>query len=218
VAIAALVLALSPCLSSAAYADDVPAAREVYQRGVRYYDLGELEKALAAFKEAYLLYESPAFLFNIGLCERKLGHRTEAMAVFRTYLRLSPDASDRAQVEHTIAELEAEAARAVAPPPAPSPSRGSGRALRIASLTVGAVGVAGLATGIGLSAAAAGRAQDLARLAMQGATFVPSLDQDRLAFRAGGIATLTVGGIMTAVGAAVLIVGVVKGRRRTHEP
>jgi tetratricopeptide (TPR) repeat protein len=101
-------------------------AKQAYVEGTRQYDVGEYAKALANFKKAYLLYEEPAFLFNMALCYRQLGQKRDAVGAYKSYLRKVYDVPNRAEVQRIIATLEAEIAsepaRSAAPPePQPSP-------------------------------------------------------------------------------------------------
>ena len=65
------------------------------------------------------------FLFNLGQCERQLGHPDEAIRFYHSFLREQPKAPNRQDVLHKIEEMEAlqKAKPAetdkVAPPPAP---------------------------------------------------------------------------------------------------
>src|SRR6202012_3844268 len=89
-----------------ASAEDKAAARAAFAEGQRRYDLNEFEAALAAFKQAYLAYEEPVFLYNIAQCYRQLGNRTEAIKFYRSYLRKVPDAANRREVQELVATLE----------------------------------------------------------------------------------------------------------------
>ncbi len=113
------------------------AAKARFMAGQKHYNLNEFPEALREFKEAYRLYSDPVFLFNLGQCERQLGHAEEAIRFYRNYLREQPKAQNRAEVQRRIDELEtalkakqAEAEKAVvpaapaeaaAPPPSPPP-------------------------------------------------------------------------------------------------
>jgi tetratricopeptide (TPR) repeat protein len=119
-ALVALLLGVSP-----AYADEPPAAphaeqdtaaRAAYLEGARHFDLAEYQAALESFKRSYQLSGAPALLYNIGQCHLHLGQRAEALHFYRTYLQLSPDTTDRAQVERLIVTLEAPAPSATPPP------------------------------------------------------------------------------------------------------
>jgi tetratricopeptide (TPR) repeat protein len=103
-----------------------PEARLHYERGIAHYNLGEFPAAIDELKQAYALSNAPGLLFNLAQAERLAGQPDQALYFYRTYLRLEPDAPNRADVEHRIDEMEkAVAARAEAPPakaPAPPPS------------------------------------------------------------------------------------------------
>jgi hypothetical protein len=111
------------------------AAKDHFVAAQKLYDLGKFEAALAEYDAAYSAKPLPALLFNIAQCHRNLGRKERAVFFFRRYLELSPAAKNRADVEASIAELEAdlrdeeEAAAAaaaakraaLAPPPVPPP-------------------------------------------------------------------------------------------------
>jgi tetratricopeptide (TPR) repeat protein len=108
------------------------AARSAFEHGSRSYNLGDYEDALASFREAYRISGEPAFLFNIGQCQRSLHHYEEAEMSFRAYLRESrslPSAT-RDQVQKLIAAMEKaiEEQRAKIPPTGTVPPEGGGSA------------------------------------------------------------------------------------------
>jgi tetratricopeptide (TPR) repeat protein len=93
--------------SSIASADDVAEAKRLYSSGVRHFDLGEFEAALTDFKEGYRHQDNPAFLYNVAHCYRFLkGHEEDAIKFYKSYLRRMPKASNRTEVEDTIAMLQ----------------------------------------------------------------------------------------------------------------
>src|SRR5436305_13211216 len=122
------VIAVSVLLSLTARAEDKEAARKAYLEGQKYYNLAQYGDALEAFKRAYWNYEEPTFLYNIAQCHRALKHKSEAIDFYRSYLRKSPDARNRAEVQRIIAELEAaltqERALSTAPPQGTLPTDG----------------------------------------------------------------------------------------------
>jgi tetratricopeptide (TPR) repeat protein len=83
-------------------------ARALFEKARRQYEVGQFEEALDNFSLAYERAPLPGFLFNIGQCHRNLGHPQRATFAFRQYLRLAPDAPDRAAVEKLIQDLESE--------------------------------------------------------------------------------------------------------------
>ncbi len=103
-----LVVLLVMALVGAAHADKKDTAREAFHEGTRRYDIGDFGGALKAFKEAYLNYEDPAFLFNIAQCQRALGDKLEALRTYRVFVsKLPPGSRQRAQVEKITVELQA---------------------------------------------------------------------------------------------------------------
>jgi tetratricopeptide (TPR) repeat protein len=100
-----LVAALVLLQALPAHAGDRAGARAAFTRGTQYYNLGEYKAALDAFRQAYLDYPDPTFLYNIGQCQRLLGRRADAIRSFKAYLRES-DPPSRSSVEKLIAALE----------------------------------------------------------------------------------------------------------------
>lgn len=88
------------------HADAADDAKELYQRGAALYREGQYEKAIALFREAYRRHPYPELVYNTGQAHEKLGDTARALESFREYLRLAPDASDRATVEKHIQALE----------------------------------------------------------------------------------------------------------------
>ncbi|WP_223642014.1 tetratricopeptide repeat protein [Corallococcus sp. EGB] len=80
-------------------------AREKFSEGNLAYDLGEFDRALKAFSEAYRLKPLPAFLFNIAQCHRQLNNPSRAAFFYRRYLALSEGEPANAD---TVRELTAE--------------------------------------------------------------------------------------------------------------
>jgi hypothetical protein len=107
-------------------------AKARFMSGQSHYNLNELPEALADFKDGYRLFPDPVFLFNLGQCERQLGHFDEAIRFYRNFLREQPKAANRQEVLHKIEEMEAASksrpaeADKPAPPlvaPAPEPAK-----------------------------------------------------------------------------------------------
>src|SRR5438552_1892625 len=73
-------------------------ARELYELGLRHYNLGEYEPAIEAFKSAYLLSQASGLLLNIAQAQRLAGHCSQAALFYRNYLRAEPDSPHRAEV------------------------------------------------------------------------------------------------------------------------
>ncbi|MEO6954328.1 MAG: tetratricopeptide repeat protein [Polyangia bacterium] len=87
------------------HATDKDAARKAFTEGSHFYDVADFGHALEAFKRAYFAWDDPNILYNIAQCQRALGDRALAVDAYRSYLRKSPRATNRADVEHRIAEL-----------------------------------------------------------------------------------------------------------------
>src|SRR5439155_26759054 len=67
----------------------------------------------------------PSFLFNIAQCYRQVGDKPNAIRFYRTYLRETPSAPNRDEVNRLISTLEravAEEQMAKANQPAPAPA------------------------------------------------------------------------------------------------
>jgi tetratricopeptide (TPR) repeat protein len=128
---AILLLFVAAPLGSAAWAAQGPApatpsARELTERGLAHYNVGEYDQAIEAFKQAYLMSNEPGLLFNIAQSYRLKGDCNQALQAYKSYLRADP-AANRAKIEARIAEMEKcvqekGAARPTVPPEAPPPS------------------------------------------------------------------------------------------------
>jgi tetratricopeptide (TPR) repeat protein len=103
---------------------DATAAREHYEKGTKFYDIGKYEEAIREFEAAYEAKSDPAFIYNLAQSHRLAGHSTEALQLYRNYLRYVPKAPNRADIEERIRGLEktiAERPGQSAPPPAVTP-------------------------------------------------------------------------------------------------
>ncbi|HZI15023.1 MAG TPA: tetratricopeptide repeat protein [Myxococcus sp.] len=103
--------------------DPEAVARRVFEQAQREYDLGNFEKALEGYSEAYRLVSAPALLFNIGQCHRQLGRYERAAFFYRRYLALEPDSPDAPMVTGLIQQMEAKQAESAQArtPAAPTP-------------------------------------------------------------------------------------------------
>ena len=121
------VVLLAPGVASAQAGDvEQPAAtddeaRGLFLAGQAAYGRADFDAALGHFERAYELSGRAELLFNIGLAAQRARRRERALEAFREYLRLVPDAPNRADVEARIAEVEElVAASPDAPPDGPS--------------------------------------------------------------------------------------------------
>src|SRR6476661_6658016 len=94
----ALVLAvLLACRIARADGDREAEAKQLYKDAVTQYDLGEYDRAIEKFKAAYELSPAPRLLFDIAQAYRLKGSNCRnAVQFYRTYLRIAPDADNRA--------------------------------------------------------------------------------------------------------------------------
>jgi hypothetical protein len=106
VALGGAVLAGVGPLATPAHADDPQRAKELFQEGTRYFDLGQFDKAIDAFQSGYREKPDPIFLFNIAQAYRLSGDASKALFFYKGYLRNSPKAHNRADVEQKIQALQ----------------------------------------------------------------------------------------------------------------
>lgn len=89
---------------------DDAAARQHFVAARGLYDIGRFEDAAREFQEAYRLSRRAELLYNIYVAHRDAGHRGEATAALRDYLREMPDAPDRVNLAARLESLEAQLA------------------------------------------------------------------------------------------------------------
>lgn len=80
-----------------------------FSEGVRAYEAGKYEEALAAFESAYELNPRPELKYNIAASMDKLGLKYTAIQRYQEYVAEAPQATDRAKVERHIEKLRAQA-------------------------------------------------------------------------------------------------------------
>ena len=89
----------------------VEEARDQFVVGMRAFDAGDYAVAIEKFRVAFEASPRPAILFNIAVCQERLGQLDGALGSYRIYLRetapdLTPDL--RLEVEQKIRALETE--------------------------------------------------------------------------------------------------------------
>jgi len=95
-----------------------PAEEKAFAEGLRRYDAGDARGAAQAWQDGYAIGRDPAFLVRIGEAQEKAGAPAEAAASYERYLKESPDAADRPEIEARIRRLAPAAPPgATAPPP-----------------------------------------------------------------------------------------------------
>lgn len=102
-----LALALAAVLA-AAPASDLTEAKRLYADARVAYDAGRFDEALTGFQAAYQKKPLPGFLFNLGQCERQLGHDERAIFFFQRFLEsTSPTDPARSVATELLAESRA---------------------------------------------------------------------------------------------------------------
>jgi hypothetical protein len=103
-----VVVALCAMSARGAWADDPRLeARSHYQAGLKFYTGGDYKSAVAEFTTAQQLAPADLNNYNLGLCYDKLGDAAPAIQYYREYLNKVPNADKRAEIEASIARLEA---------------------------------------------------------------------------------------------------------------
>ncbi len=106
-----------------ARADDAQQARDLFNQGNTFFDLGQFDKAIEAWQNGYQLKNDPGFLYNIAQAYRTTGDAQKAIFAYKRYLSNAPKAHNRAEVEQKVEALQKQlAAQPQAkqlPPPAP---------------------------------------------------------------------------------------------------
>jgi tetratricopeptide (TPR) repeat protein len=83
-------------------------ARQRFTEGVKHFDAGKYELAVAAFKQAYTLKAAPEILRNLGAAEIKAGQKKEGARHLAEYLRSAtalPD-DERADIRKELTKAE----------------------------------------------------------------------------------------------------------------
>src|SRR5215831_808833 len=101
-------LACSLCAPAAAEAlrPRAQASRELFSKGRLHYDLGEYDKAIAEFKQAYEQAQVSELLYYIGQAYRKKGDCRHALEAYKKYQRVESHPNDAALLERQIEEAE----------------------------------------------------------------------------------------------------------------
>ncbi|HET9989953.1 MAG TPA: hypothetical protein VFQ65_15590, partial [Kofleriaceae bacterium] len=74
-----LAVCLTTATASTAHADDRAAAKQLYDEGLRHYNVAEYPAAIVAWKQAYVLSKKPILLFNIAQAYRLAGDCKQAL-------------------------------------------------------------------------------------------------------------------------------------------
>jgi tetratricopeptide (TPR) repeat protein len=84
-------------------------ARELARTGIRLYEIGEYDDAIAQFKKSYAADPNPMILFNLAQAYRFKRDWTQAQRMYENYLRLMPHPPNRAVVQALIVEMKKKA-------------------------------------------------------------------------------------------------------------
>jgi tetratricopeptide (TPR) repeat protein len=200
-------------LSTTATADE-QAGRQLWRQGAVHYNLGEFAAAEWLFERAYAEDPVPEVLFNLCQSRRRLGRYQQAIDSCKRFLEYRPEAPNRALVEELLAEMT-ELTRRKPPDTTEAPVATGCTANRIEPTAqvkgrpwyddplgwgVSVAGGAGVATGLVFFAnASAGQAEAATTVDVREVLDTHQRAQNRR----------TVGQVLTAVGGAVLVAGVV---------
>jgi len=232
--IAALFLAASVSSTVRAAPSTTSSAKSHYMTGMKLYNLGKYAEALPEFEAAYMAKADPAFLFNIGQCQRQLAQYEAAEKSYRAFLRegdVTPQ--QREQVQRIISEMEKAQAEArakqppigtqppkedVAPPPVGATEK-QAPARRWFATPMGASGLGAIGLGVVLLGAGGG-VTGWAFGRRDGAGDAPNLDgwssakSDFEIGRTAGLALIGVGAAVTVVGVALVATAATKRENR----
>jgi hypothetical protein len=116
-----LLLALLAIVSTSALAQTkdnsskrLEAIRSEMEKGQGLYVAGNYVGAAEVFEAGYATYPYSAFLFNAGVCYQKQNDVDRALAKFKEYVKVDPNAPDVDKVNQRIATLETAKATALA--------------------------------------------------------------------------------------------------------
>ena len=96
------VLAATPAL-----ADDTAKAKQLYDEGLRHYNVAEYPQAIESWKQAYLISKKPLLLFNIGQAYRLSGDCKQAMTFYDNYQNAEPTPKNQDELDQAIAVCKA---------------------------------------------------------------------------------------------------------------
>lgn len=86
---------------------DFETSKTLFAAGKRKYSLGEYDRAIELFKQAYEEHPAPAYLYNIGQAYRKAGDCKNALDYFGRFLDSNPEDDARQRVITDISDVEA---------------------------------------------------------------------------------------------------------------
>lgn len=217
-------------------------AKSHFERGSVLFDLQRYDEAATEYEAAYEARPDPALLFNLGQAYRAARKPERAIRAYTSFLRRTPQAKNRAEIEARIEEMkaleiqqkkDAEAATAAAeakakadaeaakapppvvetPPPPPQPRTVPPQVRTLKWAGLG-LGLGGIAVGlIGAGVYGAGAAAFLKiDQPTPGVAFDPSTERSMNVLRPTGVALVVVGVAAAATGFALFGVNFKKER------
>ncbi len=97
-----------------AHADPRDEARSHFKDGMKFYSAGDFKSAIKEFSAAQQLAPVDINNYNLALCYDKLGDAEPALQYYRAFLDKVPNYDKRAEIEASIARLDAAAKSAAA--------------------------------------------------------------------------------------------------------
>jgi tetratricopeptide (TPR) repeat protein len=88
-----------------AQGDDMQRAKDAFSRGQSHYDVGEFNEAREAFQLSFDAFPHFRTIFNLALCEEKLGNVAAAVELYHRYLNWSGDVPARDDVEKKLVQI-----------------------------------------------------------------------------------------------------------------
>jgi tetratricopeptide (TPR) repeat protein len=106
--------------------DATTVARDAYDKGMAHYHLEEYDAAIDEWERGFRAKPAPEFLYNIAQAYRLSKRPEKALSFYQKYLRVNPDAKNRAEVERHMAALkeivDKQKSSAESPPQTPLPT------------------------------------------------------------------------------------------------
>ncbi len=132
--VVSIVLAVAlPSRGAFAQSEEWTRAKAAFDQAQIDYLGGRYDVAIGGFKKAYDARNSPLFLFNIGAAFQMKAKQSanptdldQAVEYYKRYITEDPTASDKAEVEKTIATLEDQSRTLKTAPPTPPDGSGDG--------------------------------------------------------------------------------------------
>lgn len=142
-------LALTPTPTAAQVDESADArARAHFSAATAYYDEGDYAQAVVEFRAAYDLSQRAGLLYNVYLCEERLGHLAEAITALEGYLASDAAIDNRPTLESRLTHLrerQAAGESTVEEEPETHVAASEPNVVAIAGFSVAALGVVGFA-------------------------------------------------------------------------